>query len=92
MEDRKPMRRQLALALLLSAGSVSAQVVDMRSDPERLIAPLAILEPLNEAEPGLMDAEAKKKPKPKPDCLDGVKYDDGKFETACAPASSKTTS
>lgn len=29
--------------------------------------------------------DAKKKPKPKPDCLDGVKYDDGKIESGLRP-------
>jgi hypothetical protein len=31
------------------------------------------------------DADKRKPPKPKPDCLDGVKYDDGKFESGLRP-------
>jgi hypothetical protein len=34
---------------------------------------------------GASAQEAKKPPKPKPDCLDGVKYDDGKLESGLRP-------
>jgi hypothetical protein len=38
------------------------------------------------------DAEKRKPPKPKPDCLDGVKYDDGKFESGAFLISSERLS
>lgn len=47
-----------------------------------------LLYPLGEPLPDAFAEEAgKKPPKPKPDCLDGVVYDDRKFETGLAPGS-----
>lgn len=46
---------------------------------------LLLLLPLSAA--AQQSADEKKPPKPKPDCLDGTKYDDGKLESGLKPGS-----
>lgn len=48
------------------------------------IAALFMLPAIASAQMAELDTAGKAKPKPKPDCLDGVKYDDGKIESGLA--------